>query len=123
MAERFENFENTLRDWAKETIQKKSCRCIEQLLEVGRRKIAISFSGNDSQKYSSGLSRQSSELWNLCKSVHFQGTYFDFIIAQFVIYTLIFYLSKKVIFKLSVCRLFFGRLKTKTIAILFTCQI
>jgi len=30
MAESFGNVDNNLRNWAKEKIQKKSCRCIEQ---------------------------------------------------------------------------------------------
>ena len=38
MVERFENLDNILGDWVKEKIPKKSCRCIEQVLEAGRRK-------------------------------------------------------------------------------------
>jgi len=39
MAERFENLDKILRDWAKDTVQKKSRRGIEQVREAGRRKI------------------------------------------------------------------------------------
>ena len=39
MAENFENLDNILRDWAKDKVQKKSCRGIKQAREAGRRKI------------------------------------------------------------------------------------
>ena len=37
MAENFNNLDNILRDWAKDKVQKKSCRSIEQVREEGRR--------------------------------------------------------------------------------------
>ena len=39
MAESFENKDNTLRDWAKDKVQKKFCRGIEQVWEARKRKI------------------------------------------------------------------------------------
>ena len=39
MAESFENWDNFLRDWAKDKGQKKSCRGIEQVSKAGRGKI------------------------------------------------------------------------------------
>ena len=36
MAESFENLDNVLGDWAKDKLQKKSCRDIEQVPEAGR---------------------------------------------------------------------------------------
>ena len=38
MAESFENLDNILPDWAKDKVQKKSCRGIEQVQEAGMRK-------------------------------------------------------------------------------------
>ena len=38
MAERFENWENILRDWAKKKFPKKSCRGIEHVREAERKK-------------------------------------------------------------------------------------
>ena len=43
MAERFENLDNILRDWAKDKVQKKSCRGIEQVREARKRKISRFF--------------------------------------------------------------------------------
>ena len=39
MAERFENLDNILRDWAKDKVKKKPCRGIEQVREARKRKI------------------------------------------------------------------------------------
>ena len=39
MAESFENWDNILHDWAKDKVQKKSCRGIEQVREARKRKI------------------------------------------------------------------------------------
>ena len=39
MVDSFENWDNILRGWAKDKVQKKSCRGIEQVREAGRRKI------------------------------------------------------------------------------------
>ena len=39
MAESFENKDNILLDWAKDKVQKKSCRGIEQVREARKRKI------------------------------------------------------------------------------------
>ena len=39
MAQRFENLDNILCDWAKDNGQKKSCRGIEQVQKAGRGKI------------------------------------------------------------------------------------
>ena len=54
------------RDWTKDKVQKKSCKGIEQVREDGRRKIKPFLLQNDLnrtfQKYSSSLSRQSSEI-------------------------------------------------------------
>ena len=38
MAESFENLDDILRGWAKDKIQKRSCRGIELVREAGRRK-------------------------------------------------------------------------------------
>ena len=51
MAERFENLDNILGDWAKDKVQKKSYRGIGQVREAGRRKIKpFLFLENDSEK-------------------------------------------------------------------------
>ena len=39
MTQIFENYDNILRDWAKDKVQKKSCRGIEQVREARKRKI------------------------------------------------------------------------------------
>jgi len=41
MAESFENLDNILRDWAKDKVQKKSCRGVEQVREVGRKNTRV----------------------------------------------------------------------------------
>jgi len=43
MAECFENLGNNLPERAKDKVQKKSCRVIEQVREAGRRKEAVHF--------------------------------------------------------------------------------
>ena len=50
MAECFENLANILRDWAKDKVQKKSCRGIEQVREAGRRTIKPFLLENDPEK-------------------------------------------------------------------------
>ena len=50
MAESFEYLDNILRCWAKDKVQKKSCRGIEQIREAGRRKIKPFLLENDSEK-------------------------------------------------------------------------
>ena len=50
MAESFENKNDILRDWAKDKVQKKSCRSIEQVREATRqRKIKPLFLENDTE--------------------------------------------------------------------------
>ena len=62
MAEIFENLENILLAWAREKIQKSLVDAfIKQVGEAGRRKKTVSFLGITLKKYSSSLSRQSSE--------------------------------------------------------------
>ena len=39
MAESVDNLDNILRNWAKDKVQKMSCRGIEQIREAGRRNI------------------------------------------------------------------------------------
>ena len=46
MAESFENVDNILRDWAKDKVQKKSLRGIEQVWKAGWRKIKPFLLGN-----------------------------------------------------------------------------
>ena len=60
MADSFDNLDTILRDWAKDKVAEKSCRGIEQVREAERRKIKP-FLEHNSEKYSSCLSRQSSE--------------------------------------------------------------
>ena len=57
MAERFENLDNILRDLAKDKVEKKSCRGIEQVQEARRRKIEPFLLENDTKNFSSSLSR------------------------------------------------------------------
>ena len=57
MTESFENLANILRDWAND----RSCRGIEQVQEAGRRKQNPFLFLENPKKYSSSLSRQSSE--------------------------------------------------------------
>ena len=60
MTESFENLNNILRDWAKEKAQKISCGVIQHVREEGGRKTKpFLLLENDSEKYSSSLSRQS----------------------------------------------------------------
>ena len=50
MAESIENYDNILRDWTKDKVQKKSCRGIEQVREARRRKIKPFLLENDPEK-------------------------------------------------------------------------
>ena len=50
MVKGFENLDNTLRGWAKDKVQKKSCRGIEQVQEAERRKIKPFLLEKDSEK-------------------------------------------------------------------------
>ena len=50
MAESFENYDNILRDWTKDKVQKKSCRGIEQVREARRIKIKPFLLENDPEK-------------------------------------------------------------------------
>ena len=50
MVKGFENLDNILRGWAKDKVQKKSCRGIEQVQEAGRRKIKLFLLEKDSEK-------------------------------------------------------------------------
>ena len=50
MAESFENLNNISRDWAKDMVQKKSYRGIEEVREVGRRKVKPFLLENDPEK-------------------------------------------------------------------------
>ena len=50
MAESFENEDNIVRDWAKDKVQKRSCRGIEQAREAKRRKIKPFLLENDPEK-------------------------------------------------------------------------
>ena len=61
MAGSFENLNNILRDWANDTVKKKSCRGIEQVRDTRRRKVKPFLSENGSEKYSSSLNQQSNE--------------------------------------------------------------
>ena len=49
MAKRFENWDNILRDWAKNKVQKKSCRDIEQVPEARKRKLKRFRSENNTE--------------------------------------------------------------------------
>ena len=49
MAESFENWDNILRDWAKNKVEKKSCRGIEQVREARKRKIKPFLLENDTE--------------------------------------------------------------------------
>ena len=49
MAESFENKDNILCDWAKDKVQKKSCRGIEQVREGRKRKIKPFILKNDTE--------------------------------------------------------------------------
>ena len=49
MTERFENWDNILCDWAKDTGTKKSCRGIEQVREARKRKIKPFLLENDTK--------------------------------------------------------------------------
>ena len=49
MAESFENKDNILLDWAKDKVQKKSCRGIEQVREARKRKIKPFLLENDTE--------------------------------------------------------------------------
>jgi len=63
MAESFENLDNILRDCAKDKVQKKSCRGIQQIREAGRRKKKpfFFFKKMTQKKHLSSISRQWSE--------------------------------------------------------------
>ena len=61
MAESFENLDNILCDWAKDKGKKKSCRGIEQVQKAGRVKRKPFLLKIIQKKFSSSLSRQSSE--------------------------------------------------------------
>ena len=50
MAGRFYSLDNISSDWAKDKVQKKSCRGIEQNREVGTRKIKLFLLENNSEK-------------------------------------------------------------------------
>ena len=62
MAGSFQKLDNILRGWAKDKVQKKSCRGIEQVPEEGRKSIKQFLLEKDlKKKCSSSLSRQSNE--------------------------------------------------------------
>ena len=49
MAESFENYDNILSDWARDKVQKNSCRGIEQVREARKRKIKQFLLENDTE--------------------------------------------------------------------------
>ena len=68
MAERFDNLDNILRHFAKEKFQQSLVDALTGT-KAGGRKQTVSFSGNGLEKYSSSLSRQSSEIKSETKLV------------------------------------------------------
>ena len=66
MAVRFQNLYNILRHWVNEKTQEKSCQCVEQVREAGRKPVAL---GNDSEKNLSCLSQQLSKIKSKTKLV------------------------------------------------------
>ena len=49
MAESFDNQDNISLDWAKDNVQKKSCRGIEQVREARKRKTELFLLQNDTE--------------------------------------------------------------------------
>ena len=73
MAESFENLDNILRGWAKDKVQKKSCRCIEQVREAGRRKIKLCLLENRFRKNTRAVSVSSRTRLNQAQNWHGVG--------------------------------------------------